>query len=340
MGKVLFKEVQRGSRWWSWLIVPVWLAYLSWRIFGTVEAIGSGEASWGDSRLAVFILLWVAAVAVISRTMFTRVQDDGLYIRILPFSIRAHRVSLDNVTKVVPRSTLRSSECAWFGIKRSSDGVSYCMSTDGGVEIHYADGRRALVGSRSPEELAAAIQAALPRRAGGIAQEEMPKTQTVAFHETQTLGSLDNRVFLPAAMFLIWIYLLSGFLSEPSYHYFGGFAWFSLCLVGVVFASIAKLETHVRGDGVYVRTFPIQLSFRRIPLDRATRCEVTFYTGRGYFWGSLGKKKRAYTIKGKSAVRIDYSDGTHVLIGSQIPDDLCSSIRAVLRDESPVPTTQ
>jgi len=340
MGKVLFKEVQRGSRWWSWLIVPVWLAYLSWRIFGTVEAIGSGEASWGDSRLAVFILLWVAAVAVISRTMFTRVQDDGLYIRILPFSIRAHRVSLDNVTKVVPRSTLRSSECAWFGIKRSSDGVSYCMSTDGGVEIHYADGRRALVGSRSPEELAAAIQAALPRRAGGIAQEEMPKTQTAAFHETQTLGSLGNRVFLPAAMFLIWISVLRDFVSEPSHHYFGAFAWFSLCVVAVVFASISKLETHVRSDGLYVRTFPIQLSFRRIPLDGATGCEVTLYTGRGYFWGSLGKKKRAYTIKGKSAVRIDYADGSHVLIGSQMPEELCSSIRAVLHHNSAVSATQ
>jgi hypothetical protein len=343
MGKVLFKEVQRKGRWWLWLIQALWLAYIGWRVFGIVEGIRAGEIGWADSPLVLFLFLLVIALFALSWTMFTEVREDGLYVRIFPFHMKPHKVRLQDVSKVTPRTALPATEYGWFGTVRSSGGLSYSISRSGGVQIDYADGGHVVVGSRSPQKLAAAIEAVVAGQGGKVTRERMAKTQEAAgFREVQRFFPARQATVFSGLMLLMWLSALRLFMSEPSHHDYdvATFVAFSLYIAAIFCASLSKLETEVRSDGVYVRLFPLQLSYRMIPLAGATQCEVSTPGRWEYFWGPLARKKRAYTIKGRMGVRIDYADGTHVLVGSQMPEELSESIRAVLRDKSSSPGTQ
>jgi hypothetical protein len=90
-----------------------------------------------------------------------------------------------------------------------------------------------------------------------------------------------------------------------------------------------KLITEVRSDGVYVRYVPFHWSFQRISLDTVravhalTYRPLMEYGGWGIRYAGGGK---AYNVSGNRGVRLDFSDGKHLLIGSQAPEELSQAI--------------
>jgi len=106
----------------------------------------------------------------------------------------------------------------------------------------------------------------------------------------------------------------------------------------LAYVYLPRLTTEVRGGRLYIRFFPRHLSFRRIQLDDVARCDaVTYRPVRDYGgWGIKGGRgSRAYNVSGNRGVRIDYADGTHLLIGSQRPDELAHAIRSLMEHTSP-----
>jgi uncharacterized membrane protein len=100
-----------------------------------------------------------------------------------------------------------------------------------------------------------------------------------------------------------------------------------------LFAS-TRLITEVRTDGLYIRFFPPHLSFRRIPLEDLAGFEARSYSPMREYggWGiKSGCGGRAYNVSGDRGVRIDYTNGGHILIGSQRADELAQAIRSILR---------
>jgi uncharacterized membrane protein len=99
----------------------------------------------------------------------------------------------------------------------------------------------------------------------------------------------------------------------------------------LLFATL-RLVTEVRSDGLYIRFFPVHLSFHRIPLEDLTQFEARTYGPiREYGgWGIKGgRENRAYNVSGDRGVRLDYADGRHILIGSQRADELAEAIGKV-----------
>jgi len=95
----------------------------------------------------------------------------------------------------------------------------------------------------------------------------------------------------------------------------------------------AKLITEVRKDGLFVRFVPFHLSFHKIPLENLEQCEARHYRPiREYGgWGiRFAWKGKAYNVSGDLGVRLDYSTGRHLLIGSQRPEELAQAIASVL----------
>ena len=110
-------------------------------------------------------------------------------------------------------------------------------------------------------------------------------------------------------------------------------ALLTLVVCGLFF--VANLTTEVRSDGVYVRFFPLQLSFHEVPTDRVREIvSITYrplrdYGGWGMRYSSHG---RAYNVSGDRGVRISYSEdeSTSILIGSRRPDELAAAISSSL----------
>jgi len=101
-------------------------------------------------------------------------------------------------------------------------------------------------------------------------------------------------------------------------------------LVGL-FAS-ARLVTLVRADGLDVRFAPIHRRFLRIDLGNVDDvAAVTYAPIRDYGgWGiRFGREGKAYNVWGNRGVRLTFSDGRKLLIGSQRADELVTAIERV-----------
>ena len=94
-----------------------------------------------------------------------------------------------------------------------------------------------------------------------------------------------------------------------------------------------KLVTEVREDGVYVRFFPLHLSFKRIDPGDLVTCEAVTYSPLGEFggWGiRWGRRSRAYNVSGNRGVRLTFADGKSLVIGSQEAQELAGAIGSML----------
>ena len=105
----------------------------------------------------------------------------------------------------------------------------------------------------------------------------------------------------------------------------------ALPMLGVIWLFVvANLQTTVGPDGLYIRFYPFHLSQRKIPLEKVVSFRaLTYRPIREYGgWGlRFAKRGRAYNVSGRESVRLEFSDGKHLLIGSQRSKELAAAIQ-------------
>lgn len=100
-----------------------------------------------------------------------------------------------------------------------------------------------------------------------------------------------------------------------------------ISLLITFFVLSFRLDTQVKSDGIYVRFFPLQLSFRFFPWNNLSECYVRQYNpiaeygGWGWRLGLFGKGT-AYNISGNEGLQLQFKDGKKLLIGTQKPKEL------------------
>lgn len=100
-----------------------------------------------------------------------------------------------------------------------------------------------------------------------------------------------------------------------------------------IFFYIMNLTTEVHNDGLYIRFFPLHLSFYKIAPEDIQRFEVRTYSPIKEYggWGiRYGRKGKAYNVSGKHGVQLELSNGKQILIGSQKPDELAEALNLIL----------
>ena len=112
--------------------------------------------------------------------------------------------------------------------------------------------------------------------------------------------------------------------------------WVIFGLLFPIFFYKLKLITEVRNNGLYIRFFPLHLTFKKIPIDKETKHyvrtyrPVTEYGGWGIKWGPGGK---TYNVSGDRGVQLEFKNKKRLLIGSQKPEQLESAIGQYLGKE-------
>lgn len=100
-------------------------------------------------------------------------------------------------------------------------------------------------------------------------------------------------------------------------------------LLTVLFA-IVRLETLYAQDGVYVRFYPYQQTFRQYHWEKTTRAAIRKYSpvleygGWGY---RLFGNKRAYNMSGDMGLQLEFTDKTQLLIGTGQPEALAEALK-------------
>jgi len=158
---LLFREVQYFRQPWLWFIV---LGISSIAIYSVVEQLILGRP-FGDSPasdslvLAVGIIFGVALpVLFYGMNLTTEVREDGLSYRLFPFHRSFQRIGSSDIRHGQSVSYRPLRDYGGWGIRYGADGKAYNVSGNRGVRLELRDGRRILIGSQRPEDLAAAVQ--------------------------------------------------------------------------------------------------------------------------------------------------------------------------------------
>lgn len=103
-------------------------------------------------------------------------------------------------------------------------------------------------------------------------------------------------------------------------------------LAGVmVLFAVARLETEVRSDAIYVHFHGLWPT-RRIPLEKIVSYEARRYT----IWDSggwgvhLGLSGMTYNVSGNEGLRFQLQGGTPVLVGTQRPAEFVAAIATAM----------
>jgi Family of unknown function (DUF6141) len=113
-------------------------------------------------------------------------------------------------------------------------------------------------------------------------------------------------------------------------------AWILTLVFGLgfpAFALVVRMITEVRPGSLSVRLAP--LGSKRIPVRGIQSAQAREYSPMREFggWGiRVSKDGRAYNAHGTVGVQLVLTDGSHILIGTQQPEELLAALRAAGAD--------
>lgn len=111
--------------------------------------------AWAAVLLIIFSI--VISIVLIIVKLETEVRSDGLYVRFSPFHTDYKKFTSDSISEYYICRYKPLREYGGRGIRFGKNGKAYNMSGNKGVQLVLKNGRRLLIGSQKPQELAEAI---------------------------------------------------------------------------------------------------------------------------------------------------------------------------------------
>lgn len=104
-------------------------------------------------------------------------------------------------------------------------------------------------------------------------------------------------------------------------------------LFTILFINI-RLETQISEEGIYVKFFPVHLSFRLYTWENITKSFVRQYDpireygGWGLRFGLSGTRK-AFNVSGDKGLQLEFADHKKLLIGTNKPDEITETLKRI-----------
>lgn len=159
-----YREVQRVTQLWIWIIVLVPTA-IAWWAFVQQVLLSKPFGTNPGPDLAV-VIIWVVfglafPLLILAVNLQTEVQGNTVRLRFFPLWSRT--IAVSDIQECQPRTYSPIGEYWGWGI-RWTPGHGWCYTIKGnrGVQLTLAGGKRLLIGSNRPEELAEAINSRRP----------------------------------------------------------------------------------------------------------------------------------------------------------------------------------
>ena len=156
----VYHEEQRFRQWWLWtIILPI--AALAWWSFIQQILLGGPFGSNPAPDWAVWLLWLVIGLGLpllfVRLKLVLEVTREGVAVRYSPLSRRV--IPLVEIGGLKVREYNAPMEYGGWGIKGwSRRKMAYNVSGNQGVDLTLRDGRRIMLGSQRPHELAEAIE--------------------------------------------------------------------------------------------------------------------------------------------------------------------------------------
>jgi hypothetical protein len=151
-GQILFEESQRFTQWWIWAII---LGALGFSIYANMETIQKGDSLFNWTNFSIIIPVFIIPALFYFLTLKTRVEENGIYVRFIPFHLKEIFIAWDQLENCSVRTYSPLGEYGGWGIKYGLGGAGkvYNVSGNQGLQLVFKDGSRLLIGTQKPQEL-------------------------------------------------------------------------------------------------------------------------------------------------------------------------------------------
>lgn len=169
--EVLFLEVQKQRQIWLWVLLAS--SFVATVIADVVIVAKTGLMAMLEQNAVEAVIGIIAGPLVLLAVLLlmyhsklvTEVRGDGIYIRYVPFHRSYRCFPFSQIQSWEPRTYSPIREYGGWGIRWGRgggvDNLAYNVSGNQGVQLVLKNGRRILIGSQKPQELAMAIESAV-----------------------------------------------------------------------------------------------------------------------------------------------------------------------------------
>jgi hypothetical protein len=143
-----FKETQRFTQWWLWLVlVGSWVVLMY--SLATVQP---------QTTLAYFISFVVGMLLPIffwQMRLMTRITEEGIYVRFVPFHFKEQFYPWESIESAQVRTYSPLMEYGGWGIKYGFNGQGkvFNVAGDQGLQLVFKSGEKLLIGTQKPTEI-------------------------------------------------------------------------------------------------------------------------------------------------------------------------------------------
>jgi hypothetical protein len=144
----MFRETQRFTQWWLWLVLLVsWGALIYALATAPDQSTISHIISYGLGMLLP-LLFW-------QMRLTTRIETEGIYVRFFPFHFKEKFYAWNSISACYVRDYSPLKEYGGWGIKYSfnGNGLVYNVAGSVGLQLNFKDGDPVLIGTQKGEEI-------------------------------------------------------------------------------------------------------------------------------------------------------------------------------------------
>ncbi|AIY13654.1 hypothetical protein [Cellulophaga baltica] len=153
----LFYEEQKFTQWWLWLLLLLIIGYLFFDLisfsYSSDEIFTVGTIIFNTENLIPLILVCLVILLFLILKLKTTLSQDYIQISFFPFFTKKWNWSEINTAEIVTYGFVG------YGIRLSLKyGTVYNIKGNQGLAIHLKNGKKLMVGTQKPEELANVIK--------------------------------------------------------------------------------------------------------------------------------------------------------------------------------------
>ena len=141
---MIFREVQKFTQWWVWLILLLPVIFLL--------SVEDPNYNFGTLILIVIIILFYLIELRVS------VNSHGIHYQFFPFHLKSYIIKNNEIEKIEALKYKPLSDYGGRGIRYAFKGKCYNVKGNLGVKVFLKNGSYVLFGSQKHKELERALQ--------------------------------------------------------------------------------------------------------------------------------------------------------------------------------------
>jgi hypothetical protein len=170
MDKVLFREEQRFTQVWIWVllitcflvgVVPIWYGVYQQVYLGKPFGDHPGSDT-GLIIVAIFTTLLMFGILLLFRLskLITEIREDGIHFRFPPFILKWRMISREEIERYTVGKYSPVGEYGGWGVRYSfrKYGRAYNISGNQGLRLYLKNGKVLLLGTQRSQALSFAMQ--------------------------------------------------------------------------------------------------------------------------------------------------------------------------------------